>query len=99
MQTISINSFLNLARRFRQVSLSVLSLQAQLPNLKEKDVVPMRPCGCDKRVLFLGFGAVARCTIPILMDHMKVDPRRVKILDFDPQEAALRPWLARGMAF
>src|SRR6516162_2140222 len=53
----------------------------------------------DKRILFLGFGAVARCTLPILMDHMKVDPRRVTIMDFDPNDAALRPWLERGMTF
>jgi homospermidine synthase len=53
----------------------------------------------DKRILFLGFGAVARCTLPILMDHMKVDPRRVAIMDFEPNEAALRPWLERGMTF
>jgi homospermidine synthase len=53
----------------------------------------------DKRILFLGFGAVARCTLPILMDHMKVDPRRITIMDFEPNDAALRPWLARGMTF
>jgi len=53
----------------------------------------------DKRILFLGFGAVARCTLPILMDHMKVDPRRITIMDFEPNEAALRPWLERGMTF
>jgi homospermidine synthase len=53
----------------------------------------------DKRILFLGFGAVARCTLPILMDHMKVDPRRITIMDFDPNDAALRPWLERGMTF
>jgi homospermidine synthase len=53
----------------------------------------------DKRILFLGFGAVARCTLPILMDHMKVDPRRITIMDFEPNDAALRPWLDRGMTF
>jgi homospermidine synthase len=53
----------------------------------------------DKRILFLGFGAVARCTLPILMDHMKVDPRRITIMDFEPSDAALRPWLERGMTF
>src|SRR5215471_14070976 len=53
----------------------------------------------DKRILFLGFGAVARCTLPILMDHIKVDPRRITIMDFEPNEAAIRPWLERGMTF
>jgi homospermidine synthase len=53
----------------------------------------------DKRILFLGFGAVARCTLPILLDHMNVDPRRITIMDFEPNDAALRPWLERGMTF
>jgi homospermidine synthase len=53
----------------------------------------------EKRILFLGFGAVARCTLPILMDHLKVDPRRVTIMDFEPNDAALKPWLERGMTF
>jgi homospermidine synthase len=53
----------------------------------------------DKRILFVGFGAVARCTLPILMDHLQVDPRRVTIMDFEPNEDALAPWLARGMTF
>jgi homospermidine synthase len=53
----------------------------------------------EKRILFLGFGAVARCTLPILLDHIRVDPRRITIMDFEPSEAALRPWLDRGMTF
>jgi homospermidine synthase len=51
------------------------------------------------RILFLGFGAVARCTIPVLLDHMTVDPRKVTIMDFEPNDAALRPWVERGMTF
>ena len=32
------------------------------------------------RILFVGFGAVARCTLPILLDHVRVDPTRITIL-------------------
>jgi homospermidine synthase len=42
------------------------------------------------RILFLGFG---------LMDHLKVDPRRITIMDFEPNDTALQPWLERGMTF
>jgi homospermidine synthase len=28
-----------------------------------------------KRILFIGYGAVAQCTLPILMKHMKVAPK------------------------
>ena len=51
------------------------------------------------RVLFLGFGAVARCTLPILLKHISVDPRRITIMDFEPNEAALKPWIEMGMTF
>jgi len=52
-----------------------------------------------KRILFVGFGAVARCTLPIFLDHIKIDPRNVTILDFEPDERALRPWMERGVTF
>ena len=53
----------------------------------------------NKRILFVGFGAVARCTLPILLEHVKVSPKNITILDFAPQHAALQPWLERGVTF
>jgi homospermidine synthase len=53
----------------------------------------------EKRVLFLGFGAVARCTLPILLQHLQADPKRITLMDFEPNEDALRPWLERGIKF
>jgi homospermidine synthase len=53
----------------------------------------------SQRVLFVGFGAVARCTLPILLRHIDVDPKRITIMDFDPDEAALKEWIERGMTF
>jgi homospermidine synthase len=51
------------------------------------------------RVLFVGFGAVARCTLPILLDHVRIDPKKITILDFQPDHAALKPWTDRGVNF
>ena len=51
------------------------------------------------RILFVGFGAVARCTLPILLQHLSVKPGQITIMDFEPDEAALRPWIAQGMTF
>ena len=51
------------------------------------------------RILFVGFGAVARCTLPILLRHINVDPKRITIMEFEPDEAALRPWLEQGVTF
>ncbi len=51
------------------------------------------------RILFVGFGAVARCTLPILIKHLSVDPGRITIMDFDPNDEALKPWIEQGMTF
>jgi len=53
----------------------------------------------SQRILFVGFGGVARCTLPILLRHINVDPKLITIMDFDPDDAALRPWLERGVTF
>src|SRR5208283_378720 len=51
------------------------------------------------KVLLVGFGAVARCTLPILVKHLSIDPKNITILDFEPSEAALKPWIEQGMTF
>src|SRR6516225_9438262 len=51
------------------------------------------------KVLLVGFGAVARCTLPILVKHIGIDPKQITILDFEPNEAALKPWIEQGMTF
>ncbi|MCS5616601.1 MAG: saccharopine dehydrogenase NADP-binding domain-containing protein [Pirellulales bacterium] len=51
----------------------------------------------QNRVVFIGFGSVARCTLPILFDHVAVPPDRVTIVDFDPEEDVLAPWIAKGV--
>jgi homospermidine synthase len=53
----------------------------------------------QNRVLFVGFGAVARCTLPILLKHVAVDPKKITIMDFDPNDEALKPWIEKGITF
>src|SRR6516162_1882250 len=53
----------------------------------------------SNKVLLVGFGAVARCTLPILVKHLSVDPKNITILDFEPNDAALEPWIERGVTF
>jgi homospermidine synthase len=53
----------------------------------------------NRRVLFVGFGAVARCTIPILVKHVKIPPQKMTIIDFDTNAAALQPWVEQGVTF
>jgi len=52
-----------------------------------------------KRILFVGYGAVAQCTLPILMKHMKVSAKNVTVMDFEDRRAALAPWIKKGVQF
>ena len=53
----------------------------------------------ENRILFVGFGFVARCTLPILLDHIRIDPKQITIIDFEPDDLALKPWIERGISF
>jgi homospermidine synthase len=48
------------------------------------------------RILFLGFGAVAECTLPILFRHLDASPARLVILDFEERATRLQEWIGKG---
>ena len=52
-----------------------------------------------KRILFVGYGAVAQCTLPILVKELGVPCRDITIMDFEDRRAALQSWLKRGVKF
>ncbi|MCS5617001.1 MAG: saccharopine dehydrogenase NADP-binding domain-containing protein [Planctomycetota bacterium] len=52
-----------------------------------------------QRILFVGFGFVARCTLPILLRHIRIAPEQITILEFEPDEEAIRPWTDKGVNF
>ena len=51
------------------------------------------------KILFVGYGAVAECTLPILFKHLKVPAKNVTVMDFENRAAKLRPWTAKGVRF
>lgn len=51
----------------------------------------------SRRVLFVGYGAVAHCTLPILLDHVKVPLKNITVLDFEDRSADLHPWVEKGL--
>jgi homospermidine synthase len=53
----------------------------------------------NKRVLFVGYGSVAHCTLPILLKHINVPPQNVTVIDFEDQRELIKPWLAQGVRF
>ena len=52
-----------------------------------------------KRVLMLGYGAVAQCTLPILLKHFRIPPANITVVDFEDRSEALKPWTCQGVHF
>ncbi len=51
------------------------------------------------KILFVGYGAVAECTLPILFKHIKVPAKNVTVMDFEDRKAKLAPWIRKGVRF
>jgi homospermidine synthase len=52
-----------------------------------------------KRVLMLGYGAVAQCTLPILVRHFRIPLSNITVLDFKDRSVVLKPWIDQGVHF
>ena len=50
----------------------------------------------DGNVLFVGYGAVAQCTLPILVRHVGVPLPNITVMDFEDRAAALGRGSPRG---
>lgn len=53
----------------------------------------------EGRILVLGCGSVAQCTLPLLMRHIDVKPSQITVLDFVDCRKPLAEYLARGVQF
>jgi homospermidine synthase len=53
----------------------------------------------NKKILFVGYGAVAQCALPILVKHLKTPAKNITVMDFEDRKAALAPWIKRGVQF
>ncbi|HLZ53964.1 MAG TPA: saccharopine dehydrogenase NADP-binding domain-containing protein, partial [Verrucomicrobiae bacterium] len=51
------------------------------------------------KILFVGYGAVAQCALPILFKHLKTPAQNVTVMDFEDRRGVLAPWLKRGVKF
>ena len=49
------------------------------------------------KILFVGYGAVAECALPILFRHLNVAPSNVTVMDFEDRAAKLKPYTATGV--
>ena len=51
------------------------------------------------KILILGFGAVARSFLPLLLKHIRVPYKNITIIDFVDQSKYLKHWIDRGIKF
>ena len=49
------------------------------------------------KILFVGYGAVAQCTLPILVKQVKVPLKNITVLDFEDRSENLKPWTQKGV--
>ena len=53
----------------------------------------------DGKVLIVGYGSVARCTLPILLKHVKIPLGNITIMDFENKASALKEWTSKGVRY
>jgi homospermidine synthase len=53
----------------------------------------------DNKVLIIGYGSVARCTLPILLKHIEIPYENITIIDFEDKTSALKGWTDKGISY
>ena len=53
----------------------------------------------SKKIVFVGYGAVAQCTLPILAKHVKMPLSNITVIDFEDRSDILAPWVKKGVKF
>ena len=51
------------------------------------------------KVLIIGYGAVAQCTLPILLKHIKIPYENITIIDFEEKSSLLNGFISKGVNF
>ena len=51
------------------------------------------------KVLIIGYGAVSKCTLPILLKHVKIPYGNITIIDIEDKAKDLAPWIEKGIKF
>ena len=59
----------------------------------------MKQVTFNGRVLILGYGGVARCTLPLLMQHLDMPRDRITVLDMLDLREAIAPAVSTGVRF
>ena len=52
----------------------------------------------DGRILFIGYGSVARCTLPLIERHFDMPLSRVTVIDAEDRSIDIAPFAAKASA-
>ncbi len=53
----------------------------------------------NNKVLIIGYGSVSKCTLPILLKHIKIPHHNITIIDFVDKTEELKPWTSKGIKY
>jgi len=53
----------------------------------------------DGRILFIGYGSVSRCTMPLVERHFDMPLSRVTVIDAEDRSADIAPFVAKGVTY
>ncbi len=59
----------------------------------------MRRVEFKKKILMVGYGAVAQCTLPILAKLVKAPLQNITVIDFEDRREGLKEWTKQGVKF
>ena len=59
----------------------------------------MRRVEFNKKILMVGYGAVAQCALPILAKLIKAPLQNVTVIDFEDRRDQLKAWTKQGVKF
>jgi len=51
------------------------------------------------KVLIIGYGSVSKCTLPILLKHIKIPLKNITIIDFVDKRKKLQSWIKKGIRY
>jgi homospermidine synthase len=51
------------------------------------------------KILIIGYGAVSKCTLPMLLDHVRVSYEKITVMDFNDKKEALKDWIQKGVCY
>jgi len=53
----------------------------------------------DGRILFIGYGSVSRCTLPLIERHFDMPLSRVAVVDAEDRSGEIAPFIAKGVKY